>query len=172
MQELPAQYDAADTGESHERSRSQAALLLGVANSLPHKYTRNGLVLDATAAFQSHPLVENLLKLGIFSMNIPTMSGLEEAAHRAGVNFAAVPSALIATGIHYAISVAPRQKGFEGDEAPVICLDALAAHVAKIERELSEIHIDHGLVSSVRMAAQKRLEAGGAPQASGPEGRA
>lgn len=158
MEEMPVHVDAADTGEAREKTLDRAALLLEVAASCPHKYTRNGLVHNAQTAFQSKPLVTNLLKLGIFSMNIPTMSGLDEATEKVGVSFATVPSALLATGVHYAIAVAPRAEGPEDEETPIICLDALEAHVMRIEKELSEIHIDHDLVAHIRVLAQRKLE--------------
>lgn len=133
-----------------------AAGLLDVGLARKHHFTKNGHILPAEQAFQSSELISNLMKLGLFSMNIP----LSDDASLDGdglVHTARIPVFLLAMGLDYAIEASPTIAEPTQSGEPVISLDALAEHIAKIENGFGAISIDHELVDRIAMLANYRL---------------
>ncbi|MCW3782566.1 DUF2608 domain-containing protein [Defluviimonas salinarum] len=130
----------------------RARVLLEVGMRCPHQFSRNGRTFPAGTAFLSQVLVRDLLKLGLFSLNIHSMAGLDERASGMPVSFARIPSSLLGIGLHYAIDVAPRDPD-SPDGAPVVLIDDLERHVQRIEAHFGPVDIDMGLVARVAQCA-------------------
>lgn len=141
-----------------ERDREiRAAVILDVAMRRPHRYSRQGIELGAMAALQSQPLVTDLVKLGLFSMNIEKIIALDEREDGEAVSFSRIPSFLLGVGVHYAIEVAPTLKSPEGSP-PVISVGGLENHVRRIEKHFGIIPVDSALVARVAILARDHLQ--------------
>ena len=152
-----------DDSASHEELLLRANVLLEVGLTSPYRFTRNGHVLQADVAFQSAPLVRNLLKLGLFSMNLNSMISVNEQIEEDKLSYSRVPSFLLAVGLHYAIDVAPLDPASPAEDM-VISLDALDAQVARLEKTFGTIAIDTELLGIIPSLARERL----APDPEGP----
>lgn len=137
----------------HQDTDLRAHVILDVGSSMPHQFSRNGRTLPAEVAFQSQVLVRDLLKLGLFSMNIQSMAGLQDEAGGIPVSFAKIPESLLGVGLHYAITVAPTVPG-EGE--PIVVIDELERHVRRLERHFGRIDVDMSLVARVAEHARER----------------
>ncbi|MFG6083436.1 hypothetical protein ACEUZ9_004696 [Paracoccus litorisediminis] len=137
----------------------RAEVMLEAALARSHHFTKNGHVLPVELAFQSAELVTNLVKLGLFSMNMPNMSEMEASAEDGSISFNRVPAFLLAVGIDYAIEVAPTVDMLGPGGAQVISLDALADHIDRIETHFGAITIDADLINRITMLTAYRIAA-------------
>ena len=144
-------HNEAQSVQLHRDTDMRAQVLLDVGMSMPHQFSRNGRTFSAETAFQSQVLVRDLLKLGLFSMNIQLMAGLRDDTGNIPVSFARVPESLLGVGLHYAISVAPTDPQ---EEEPVVLIDNLEKHVQILERHFGQIDVDMGLVARVAQWAR------------------
>lgn len=135
----------------------RAHVILDVARRLPQRYGKQGVELGAMTAFQRQPLVSDLLKLGLFSMNISRIIELGEA-NGENVTFSAIPSFLLGVGIHYAIEVAPTMAS-PMPGSPVVDVDRLERHVRRIEKHFGAVPVDAALVAEVAIQARAELMA-------------
>lgn len=131
----------------------KAKVLVETGRRSPHVFARNGRTFGPLVSFQSQPLVRDLMKLGIFSMNLQTMAELEATAPGAA-KFGKVPAALLAMGFHYAIDVAPGDVDPENGIRTVL-VDDLERHVDRIETAFGQIDIDPQLVERVSIVARE-----------------
>ena len=138
---------------SDRNADERAEVLLEIGLRSTHLFCRNGRTFGANVAFQSQVLVRDLLKLGLFSMRIHSMAGIEDAKDDIPVSFSRIPSSLLAVGLHYAIEVAPTDQNSELG-APVILLDELDLHIQKLEAHFSQIVVDMELVARISRLAR------------------
>lgn len=99
------QQDEAASLQLQRNTDIRARVILDVGRRLPHQFTRNNRTFRAETAFQSQVLVRDLLKLGLFCMNIPSMSGLQDDEGKVPVTFNQIPESLLGIGVRYAIRV-------------------------------------------------------------------
>lgn len=142
--------------ELREERGMHAQVLLQVGMDMPNQYHRNNRTFPAHTAFQSLPLVRDLLKLGLFCMNMPTMAQPQNGAGELGAAGIRAPEAILGVGFRYAISVmsAPSPGSF-----PILQIDDLERHVSRIEKVFGQIDVDMGLVHEVgRLARRASVE--------------
>ncbi len=160
MRENPEnEMERLDESESIEVSQSsdmKARVLLDIGAAMPHRFSRNNVTLPAVSAFQSQVLVRDLLKLGLFSMNIPSMASIGNSGARDGISFSRIPDALLGMAIHYAVTVSPTDPETP-DDAPVILIDELERHVKRLEAHFGIIQIDMQVVSRVQQLAREAV---------------
>ncbi len=147
-------HDEKESIEVSLSSDMKARVLLDIGASMPHRFSRNNRTLPAVSAFQSQVLVRDLLKLGLFSMNIPSMASIEGEGSRGGMSFNKVPDAILGMGIHYAVTVSPTDPE-AGQDGPVILIDELERHVKRLEAHFGTIHVDMQVVSRVAQLARE-----------------
>ncbi|MCE6959694.1 hypothetical protein LAZ40_11755 [Cereibacter sphaeroides] len=134
----------------NERSKDmQALMLLHLGNAVDVAFHKSGRTLRAPVAFRSQALVRDILKVGLFSMNVPGQDRAGEEG-RSGFAAPALPSALLGLAFHYALEAAPRA---EGAPEETIDLGDLESHVALIERYFGPIGVDMDLVARVSILA-------------------
>lgn len=141
----------ADSMQLHQDTDLRARVILDVGMRLPHQFSRNNRTFPASTAFQSQVLVRDLLKLGLFCMNIPSMAGLQDSEGNIPVSFARIPESLLGIGVRYAIRVSADPADYD----PVIQIDDLERHVERIEAHFGPIDIDMGLVARVAQCARE-----------------
>jgi hypothetical protein len=146
--------DERESIEVGQKADIKARVLLDIGLRMPHKFSRNNLTLPPMTAFQSQVLVRALLKLGLFSMNIPSMATIEAPGHASGISFRKVPDAILAMGMHYAITVSPTDP--DQDE-PVILIDELERHVKRLEGHFGVIGVDMEVVSRIARLAREEV---------------
>lgn len=132
------------------RETDQAALAM-VLLSEAHdcSFRLNGQPLRAPKAMMSSDLVTDLMKVGIFSLNLQAgHSPRDESKPVSGFG----AQLLIATGFDYAIEAVPRAAG----DPLSINLEDLRDHVRRIEGVFGTIPVDQYLVSRVTMQANDR----------------
>jgi len=134
-------------------------LVLGAAGSR-RSFEQGGHILGPVEALQHHPLVVDLMKLGLFSLNVdmfarenPGIAIPEDFQVGGEVTLANVPLFLIAMGFLYAIKVAPNSDEGEDEDENVISLDGLRSHIARIEGSMGSIAYDPILTSRVTTLA-------------------
>lgn len=142
--------------EHSEDANYRAMVLLQTGMDKPHVYSRNDRIFGPDIAFQSQVLVRDLLKLGLFSMNIHSMAGLEDVDGNIPVSFARVPASLLSIGLDYAIDVAPTDANDE-IEVPVVSLDQLEYQIQRLEQHFGQIVVDISLVARVARLARDIL---------------
>lgn len=128
----------------------KARILLEVGMQMPHRFSRNGRVFPAGQAFQSQVLVRDLLKLGLFAMNIPSMADLPDRLGERPVTFATVPEAFLGLALRYAVIVSESSR----DPEPIVEIDDLDRRVRRLEAHFGRIDIDMSLVARVAQCAR------------------
>lgn len=131
---------------------NQAAALIAIATSLPHRYRHGGVNANGLQAMQNPDVVGDLVKLGIFCAGLEEASRHVLASKHDGI---ALPTMLIGIGLHYAIEVAPRAE--DDGHGPVIDTRGLERHVRRIEAAMGLIQIDPRLLDAVNRLARERL---------------
>ena len=144
---------SADVAREND-SAMRATVVYEVASAVPHLFSHGGNVLAAPVALQSKPLLVDLMKVGLFSMNLDSASSFER---RSGTAFPAdrISSFILGMAVLYAIEVAPTENSAE--DPPVVSLDALNRHVRRIEAAFGEIPVDLAMISQVTRIANVRL---------------
>jgi len=117
-------------------------------------YKRGSISLGADVAMQSAPLVESLLKIGLFAVNIQSMVTLAGKTEDGKAPFTNIPSFLLGMAAHYATDVAPQASGSDG---AVVDIDHLVKEVSKIEKAMGNIPVDRRLVEDVTSLAYAKL---------------
>lgn len=145
-----------------EDANYRASVLLATGMEKPHVYSRNDRIFGPDIAFQSQVLVRDLLKLGLFSMNIHSMAGLEDTGGNIPVSFARVPASLLSIGLDYAIDVAPTDAN-EEISVPVVSLDQLELQIQRLEQHFGQIVVDISLVARIARLARDVLAQGQEP---------
>lgn len=148
-----------EVGDGNRDRELRAEVILEAVSTCPRVFTKNGLVHPVKVAMQSTELVTNLIKLGLFSINVPNMSEMQEAADGEGISFDRVPSFILGMAVHYAVEAAPIAAEPSPDGTPMVSLDDLASHVERIEEVFGTVSVDHDLVNGVARLAARRLVA-------------
>ncbi|MBW3243610.1 hypothetical protein KUV57_13130 [Epibacterium sp. DP7N7-1] len=141
----------ADSMQLRQDTDLRALVILDIGMRLPHQYSRNDRTYPAQTAFQSQVLVRDLLKLGLFCMNIPSMAGIQDAEGTIPVSFARIPESILGIGLRYAIQVSAHPS--END--PILQIDDLEKNVKRIEAHFGPIDVDMGLVARVAQCARE-----------------
>lgn len=133
------------------RETDQAALAMVLLSEYHDcSFRLKGLPLRAPRALMSSELVTDLMKVGIFSLNLQAGQGPQTAHKDPLTGFGA--QALIAVGFDYAIEAVPR----DPDDPEAVNLEDLRDHVRTIEGVFGAIPVDQYLVSRITMQAQAR----------------
>jgi len=160
--------ESVDPAAEHDAG-IRARVVHDLAAGSAEMFSKGGRVLEARVAIQSVPLLTDLMKVGLFSMNLDSASGPDRLA-RGGFPAERVSSFLLGVGMLYAIEVAPTVKSADGIES--ISVEELAQHVRRIENSFGEIPVDRGMLTEVASIARRNLmraatpaNAGQAPEA-------
>lgn len=137
----------------------RARLMIRIASTCPHLYAKDGRALTFDLAFQREALVSDLLKTGLFAMNLHRHVSAGREGRSLGVG--GMPSFLVASGLHYAIVAAPLEAG-SAPGRPVVDVDALSRQVDRVERTFGTIPVDHALAARMSGFARARAARPGA----------
>ena len=140
----------------------EAELLLDLAEKCDVSFKKNGMTLSAEVAMLSPSLVVQLVKLGLFSLNVSSMARMGQGDdHDPGIaRLPYIPSALLGLGFHYAMTAAPR----DIDDAKIVHVDALDEHIKFIERTFGDIDVDLELIDQIKHIANLRHKGVYSPQ--------
>lgn len=145
----------------------RALIILEAGCAQACTFTKNGHVLQPQVALQSVDLLRDLMKLGLFCLNIPISGAKTEDDEEDGeTRFDRFPSFFLGMSIHYAITVAPALEDFDPEGravsrrpgvVPTIDLERLSDHVSRIEREFGVVPVDDELIARASQLATHRL---------------